>query len=421
MSVESQPTDAAGGRAGPFTPLTVVLMVLVGVFAFSALVVLLAYAPDLKSGNDGEAHALSKSAVGFAGMAEALRLAGEPMVINRAALPAASHSGLLILTPPPSVDPKAMADLTFAGPILVVLPKWETLRDPKHRGWVGKAGPIDPANLPIGSPQLVAGLGHGQGVARPRFRAGPPYAEGTTLEPGPIEALQTVAASRWIPVLTDADGRIVLARAPDKPLFVLTDPDLMNNRGVKSLETLTTAVSIVRTLRSGDGPVIFDVRLNGLGRERSVLRLLFDPPFLAVTLCLAAAAALAGFQAFCRFGPVGARGRAIAPGKTALVDNTAALIRLAGREHRMGGRYADLTAELAARAVGAPRGLGGEALVAFLDRLGAARGLTETLSELAIQARMAPTAERLTLVAQRLFRWRASMSGTSRSAPLDPH
>lgn len=404
-----------------FRPLTAALMVLVGVFAFSALLVLLAYAPDLKSGQDGQAHALSRSAVGFAGLAEALRLAGQPVVINRGVLHASSRSGLLIVTPPPSVDRKTIDALGFEGPILVVLPKWQTLPDSKHRGWVAKTSPIDGAAFTKGSLGFQAEVRGEAGLARPRLRALiAPFDTGAELSVGPIDSFQTFRAPGWVPVIIDAAGRTVLVRAPDRPLFLLSDPDLLDTQGIKNLDTLASAISIVRSLRSGDGPVIFDVRLNGLGRERGVLRLLFDPPFLAVTLCLAAAAALAGFQAFCRFGPVGSGGRAISLGKTALIDNTAALIRLAGREHRMGGRFADLTADLTARAVGAPRGLGGEALVAFLDRLGAARRQSETLSELGIQARMARTPEGLVAVTRKLFRWRLMMTGTRASPRLDP-
>jgi hypothetical protein len=211
-------------------------------------------------------------------------------------------------------------------------------------------------------------------------------------------------------VLSDEKGATILARDPKRPFYILSDPDLLNTQGIRDVRTLGTALTILRALRAGDGPVIFDVRLNGLGRERSVLRLLLEPPFLGVTLCLAAAAGLAGFQAFFRFGPVRRGGRAIPLGKTALVDNTAALVRLAGREHRLGGRYAELTAELAARAVGAPRGLGGEALAAFLDRLGARRRLPRSFSDLETEARLTPTPARLVGAAEQLYRWRLGLT-----------
>jgi hypothetical protein len=83
----------------------------------------------------------------------------------------------------------------------------------------------------------------------------------------------------------------------------------------------------------------------------------------------------------------------------------------------MGARYADLTADLAARAAGAPRQLGGEALVALLDRLGAGRGQTESLSQLSTKARSTASPEALTAVAGELFRWRSAIASVARTPP----
>jgi hypothetical protein len=401
-----------------FSPLAAVLMALIGVFAFSALLVLGAYAPDLQSGDDGQAHALSKSAVGFAGVIEALRLSREPAVINRGSLKATQTEGLLILTPTPTTDLKSIEALAFGGPVLVVPPKWSVAPDVTHRGWVRKFAPIPPDE--VAAPSLMARLSlrqRGQLAAPLLKAAGAPFAPGALWQAGRIDAFQTIGAPGWVPVLTDETGAAVLVKDARKPIYVLSDPDLLNTQGIADIHTLGAALDILRALRAGDGPFIFDVRLNGFGKERSVLRLLFDPPFLAVTLCLAVAAALAGFQAFVRFGPPRRGGRVIPLGKTALVDNTAALIRLAGREHRMGARYVDLTADLAARAVGAPRGLGGEALMVFLDRLGARRQAPEAFSELSVRARVAQTSEAATSAARRLFQWRLALTGEAPPAP----
>ncbi len=419
MSLAEAPADGES-RGEVFSPLTAVLMVLVGVFAFSALLVLLTYAPDLESGDDGEAHALSKSAVGFAGIVEALRLAGEPAVVNRAPIGGQDHSGLLIVTPTVDTDRKAIDALSFGGPVLVVAPKWLTLPDARHKGWVGKVRVLE-GEAVRGSLAEQLGLRHRNGATRPILRGAPGLIPGDApLQAGPVDFPQFMTGAGWTPLITDEAGRVILARDPEKPLYVLAEPDLLNTQGIREVANLGAGLAVLRALRAGDGAFVFDVRLNGLGRERSVLRLLFDPPFLAVTLCLAAAAALAGYQAFCRFGPPSRRGRVIPLGKTALVENTAALIRLAGREHRMAGRYAELTADLAARAVGAPRGMGGETLVAFLDRLGAQRRLPEPLSELAIQARMARTAETAAAAAGRLFRWRVAMTGDTEAGAVTP-
>jgi hypothetical protein len=410
VSAPAAEAAAESSEAGPFTPAMSLILILVGVFAFSALIVLFTYAPDLRTGNNGDAHALSKSAIGFAGLVEAERFSGAPVLVSRQKLPHGRHSGLFVATPPREASYKSITGLPFEGLILVVLPKWAVTRDQTHIGWVQKIGLLEGPSSDGSLWARARPVNRKDAISPALTAAAGPFTPGARIEEGKVENLQIITGKGWIPVLTDQFGETVLARDPDGPIFVLSDPDLLNNQGLKSAATLTGALGILGALRSGEGPIIFDVTLNGLGHGRSVLRLLFDPPFLAVTLCLAAAAALAGIQAFCRFGPIRRGGRVLALGKEALADNSAALVRLAGREHRMGGRYADLTRDLAARAVGAPRDLGGEALTAFLDRLGAQRGATDRLGELTVLARTAPDRARLIAVAEKLFRWRLEMT-----------
>lgn len=407
MTAEPSP----GIAARVFNPVTAIWLVLVGVFAFSALIVLSTYAPDLRSGDDGDNHALSHSAIGFAGAVELLKDAGQPVTISHAKISPGHTEGLLIATPGPMLDPKAIKDLGFGGPVLVVLPKWTGFPNLQHRGWIGEAQPIDLKLLPKDSFLATMNLARRPGVVAPRLQArSAPFDLGDAFAAGPVEQLQSIQSASLIPILTDDTGAILLARDPKAYVFYLSDPDLLDNHGLKSVDTALAAARILSALKAGEGPVIFDVTLNGFARSRSVMRLLFDPPFLAVTLCLFFAGGLAGFQAACRFGATRRAGRVFALGKEALADNTAALIRLTGREHRMGGRYADLTRALAAKAVGVPRDLTGDALTGFLDRMGAQRGAPETLGELTALIAAAPDKERTLAAARRLYRWRLEMT-----------
>ncbi|MCH3014581.1 hypothetical protein K3W98_14800, partial [Listeria monocytogenes] len=78
---------------------------------------------------------------------------------------------------------------------------------------------------------------------------------------------------------------------------------------------------------------------------------------------------LAGIQATARFGAPRRRERAIAFGKTALIDNAAALVRKAGRQGALGARYGDLVRERAVGVFGVPARLRDGALDAHLDGL----------------------------------------------------
>jgi hypothetical protein len=126
-----------------------------------------------------------------------------------------------------------------------------------------------------------------------------------------------------------------------------------------------------------------------------------------------AAALLAGIAAAIRFGPIRRATPPYAMGKGALVENTAGLIRMARREHRMAEGYGRLCRDLAARAVGAPRQLEPAQLDAFLDRLSAQRDVP-LFTDLMTAARGAKGLADLIAVTRKLYDWRLEMTRASR-------
>ena len=387
-----------------------VVMAAVGVLAFCAFLTLLAYAPDVQKDIFCRSNVYSKCAIGFAGLEAVIRQDGDPVLVSRTQLPRGRASGLMIVTPEPQHGAD-VGSLGFGGPILVILPKWLVAPDRDRMSWGRKVGLIPVAAMPKQDFLDVVTVSRAAGVSRPHLTgAAGTLLEGITLTPGPVDQLQTLQVKGWIPVLTDDAGGVVMAQAPSSRIFVLADPDLMNTQGLANLDTFAAALTVVRSLRSGEGPVIFDLTLDGYKIDRSALKLMFDPPFLAVTLCLIAALALAGWQALYRFGPLRRQARAYALGKEGLADNSAQLIRLAHREAKMAPRYAVLTRGAAAKAVGAPHDLAGEALIAFLDRLSRQRGVPDTLSQLTGEAERVRDRAGLTALALRLYRWRVEMT-----------
>jgi hypothetical protein len=407
--------------AGPFSAATVLWMVVVGGLSGLLFLVLIAYAPDLRRPSDGGTHALSKSAVGFAGLAELLRAEGTEVKFSRSLHPdREGRPSLLVLTPGLGSDPKAMVALRRNGAELVVLPKWEAIPDQDHPGWVASPGLI-PAEL-IAS-RLLNGLDktdyilRRQGVFKPVLKAKTQFpAPDWTVEAGAIDTLQTIAGpdKGWVSVVEDQNGETLVARKANAAIYILSDPDLLDNHGLAQLANARAATGLVDVLRSSDEAVTFDLTLAGFARTRSVLKLAFEPPFLAATLCALAAAGLMGLHAATRFGPPFAPAPAFAFGKRALADNSAALMRLVRREYRMGAGYAALTRSLAARAVGAPRDLGEDQLDALLDRLGRARHTSDAFTRLASEARLARDTASLMAATRRLFQWRREMTGERR-------
>ena len=403
-------TRPARTRDSAFSPLVVIVVALVGVVTFAGLGVLSAYAPELRSGNDGGNHALSRAATGFGALPPLLRDLGEPVLLSRGALTEASSDGLLVLTPDGQPFADRIEDMDHGGPTLIVLPKWTTAPDPAHPGWVTTIG-ANPAGAALSalSEDLREGVGlvEREGRARVVLRRPNGAAFGAPVE---VEGLRTLSGDGWIPVVTDEAGAPVMAMHAETGTYVLTDPDLINTQGLKTLEGAQTAVALLDVIRAQGAPVIFDLTLHGFQRTRSLLRLMLEPPLLGMTLVMAALAVFVGLQAAIRFGPAREAARVIALGKRGLADNTAGLVRLARREHHLAAPYALLMRAAVARAIGAPRSLDNEQLNAFLDRVSRSTGATETYSALADQARAARTPGDLMRVANALYRWNQEMT-----------
>lgn len=401
---------SAKSTGGAFSPLTMIVAVLVGVVCFAGLGLLSAYAPELKSGNDGGGHALSRGATGFGALPLLLRDLGAPVVMHRGVLTDASADSLLVLTPTPDTRPEQMDEIRHYGATLIVLPKWATMPDPKHQGWVRTISALAPATVLAPLPEALrkgSQMTARKGPATVALRRpdGTPFGA-----PVQVDSLHTLSGPQWIPVVIDDQNRPVLVMHKELRTYVLADPDLINTQGLKTLAGAKTGLALIDITRAQTSPVIFDLTLHGLKRSRNLLRLMLEPPLLGMTLALAALAAFVGLQAVVRFGPARETGRVIALGKRGLADNTAGLVRLARREHHMAAPYALLIRGAVARAIGAPRHLSEASLDDLLDRVGRMKGAGDTYSALAEQARAAKTSGDLMRVAGALYRWNQELT-----------
>ena len=394
-------SEVSARDGGAFNSKTMLIVVAVGVTAFIAMLVLGAYAPDLRSGRDGGSHALSNAATGFSGVVRLANATGRnPRVIRT--LADLKDEDLAVVTPG---DRRAQLGdiLEMRGPrtTLIVLPKWQTMADAKHPGWVNVLG-LNYAQEPEGvlapSVKLKIARSRGHGEKLRNEGAAMPDDIGFTAP----AVVQTMRGPGLEPIITTPAGGIVLARVGTRNLYVLSEPDLINNHGMGDERQARSAQALLDYLNStGATSILFDVTANGLGRSRSPLKLMFDPPFLAVTLSLFAAMLLAGWQAINRFGPVRRRERALAFGKSALVDNSSALVRKAGREARLGSRYVDLVRGRAIALFRLPATSGTQALDERLEQLNSGRSFART----AEAARNARTRDELLGAAQSLNQW----------------
>jgi hypothetical protein len=409
MSVQAAPQKPAAASDGVFSPKVVLALIAAGVFATSVFLLLSAYEPDLRATRGGGAHAISRSAIGYAGAVRLLQAMDVPAFVSQSSSARTNYPGLMVVTPQPG---GGLGKLETQYIRLLVLPKWLADPDQSHPGWAGQAVAMPE---PFVSLALPAGL-KGLEVQRRMDDAGPDrLVSDFSLWPtdglpaGPVSEFQTMTGGGLKALVKDEQGRMVLGVAQGASLYVLSDPDLLNTQGLHDARTARIAATILLALRTDDAPIAFDVSATEAGGQRSLLRLAVEPPFLASTLCLLAVAALVGVQAWFRFGPAQQAPRAVALGKTALVETGAGMVRLAKREPRMARRYVQLCRQRAAAALGAAH-LEGEALDAFLDRWAERVGAQERISVLWAEALQVKDVLGLTALAQRARRWRMEVT-----------
>jgi hypothetical protein len=358
-----------------FNPRLIAAVVAIGIVAFVALWALIALGPQVSSGNDGGGHALSKAAPGYAGIVDLVERAGADVNLRRRVEPAQyeDFEQLVVLTPTARTRPEEMTELLAAqgdAPVLVVLPKWAAVTIPGQApkpGWVsGGLAVLPPAKL---LPEEYFGkvrMGRAKWAdENARGRVG--GREIRLIDPG---KLHTITGDGLDPLITAADGSAILARARNRDLYILADPDLINNLAFSSRERAAAAASLIDAIAedsNADG-LAFDLTLNGFGGQRSLLRFAFVPPFIGITLCLIAAGLLALWQAWMRFGPALNPRRAIPVSKAALIANSADLIRQARRELDGADTFVKSQRIAIARRLHAPGGLDDEATDRWIDK-----------------------------------------------------
>ena len=370
-----------------FSPRSALVLMMAG----AALLLALLWAAGQGLGDDlkdGGAHAGGKGLAGYAGLVQLLEADGYKVTLGRSE-GQFSQPGLLVLTPTfttKGADIERIAQQhRKIGPVLVIAPKWaESSPLPPQQpgvktGWVELGKPqIAPMQgfhdeLNVSMTPLPGGGWSGLGLS------------GTLPYP---KAVYTLRGPGLVPWVKGSDGRILAGQvlgeadsqvAGDYPLYVVYEPDLLNNYALARPENAALAEALFDRAASvsedaaARHQITFDLTLNGLGRPLSPLTLAMSPPWLAATLCLLLAAFAAGWRSFLRFGPALSEARAIAFGKRALAGSAGALILRSRRSGLLAQPYVAAACERTARALGLPRGLAHQATLAAIDRALAAK------------------------------------------------
>ena len=366
----------------PFSPAVIGFLAagLVAIFALSAVLT------SKVGGEQGGYRATrsSPSAIGHAGFYALLRALDLPVGYSHSAVKAdgagVADGGLLIVQEPDVDLLRRRDDLDLSrGPdVLVVLPKRWGTRDPSHEGWVATSD-----LQPLWRAQKVLRLVLGGARV---FRADAPdldHSERVATLPKLKGAVQLMSGRDLIPIIKARDGAagggmlLAEARTPDRGhIYVLADPDALENHGIIEGDNARFAADLVRALWGGDGSIVFDETVHeGYLKTRNPLQLLFQFPYSLVLALALLAVALLLFATMSRFGGPETPAPALRSGKGPIISNTAALMERAGHEPSVLRRYIRQTLHEAGRDLHAPPDLDDDQLAEWLDRIGASRRL----------------------------------------------
>lgn len=378
----------------------------------------------------------SRSAVGHRAFADLLRQLGFRVVVSRHRTADKGSGGAVVALLEPLVGPEDEAragTLTAVNgasrSLLVVLPKREALPDPIRPQFVARADLLPPE-----APQRVLDkLELAAKVVRPERSV-----EGWrgALPAPSLDRPQLLQSDRLQPLLASDDGILVGelvgfadeedeeaagavgARKGSPPVvnwrtIVVADPDLLATHGLGSGANATIMVRVLERLGAGELPIALDETLHGFAQQPSLVRELLRFPLAPATLSALFVAVLLSWSAFIRFGRPLPPEAHLKPGRLALIESTAGLLRHGGHFAHAADAYLRAAKERVALRL-RPMGEVGEdpgwlaGMAEAREKGGALRAVEERVRKLA--ARRVGGEEEAVRTAQAIHRWREEMT-----------
>jgi hypothetical protein len=365
----------------------------------------------------------SRSAIGHAGIFDVLQRLDIPVIKSLSnSMEKVGAGGVLVLAEPrASFRQDDLISKLKAERVLLVLPKWVGLPSDRHPGWVREVrarGTSDPSSVV----DLVASR---MEVVR---EDGPVLwtTNELDLRPDVVKPTQLMRGTGLRPVIAGDKGMLVGELVErNRRVLVLSDPDVIANHGLARQGNAALAVALIKRLRGANGTVVFDETIHGYtAPAENPFALLFRFPFVIATVQGLIAVGLLLWATLGRFGAPQSAPPPLSAGRAGLLQNMAKLIEFTGHQQVMIRRYVEETLRHVARQLHAPRSLAGDALVAWLKRVGGARGVSVDCASLLQQARELGAAGRrdqasLVRLARETHRWQGEMLDGRTRHPRD--
>jgi hypothetical protein len=393
-----------GQSAGPFSLITLIVVIVIGLGAFVAATYLETFGDGGGEPRTTGANVFSRSAIGHRAFAATLRKLDIPVQISRfRSYDKATNGSLLLIIEPDPVEARQadLGRLRSLPHVLVVLPKWDGWTDREKPIWINRM-----ELLPEDAPQqILKDLVSDAKIKRSTAE----ITQGTQLGGKfKIDHPQTITSNDLTPILETEDG-ILLGSIGH--VWILADPDLLSNSGIDDADNGVIAVSIIDSLLPKGGTVVIDETLHGYEQRPNLMRTLLRPPFVTILIALIVAMLVLVWAGATRFGAPQPETDGLAAGKLTLVKSAAKLLRFGTSANSLLLNYRRLVLADAMNELHGPNGLDETAQAAWLDRAAAHRGLDSRVEPLLNEMSAQGEARRIDATralrfAHQLYRWK---------------
>ncbi len=407
---------------------------IVGTVAASlvASVLLGVYGKDLERRPNAQANTFSYSALGHRALVEMLRSLGLEVRSRRVpAGGAGPRRPLIVAEPDLARTPDRLADLRrearqLGAPLVLVLPKWRAGSPRKNKPeWLAS---VD--TLPLAAARRVVRALDDPALSEvlpqqlPRTEScSAVWGDGTSslelrIE---IEHARLLVPSAGLTPVVGCNGRVLVARTvAEPPIFVIADPDLLNNHGLGRGENAAVIYQLLTRSLGAEG-VIFDETIHGFMRAPGLLNEALSFPMALGVIQSLLLLGIVLWSGMGRFGKPLPAPAGLAAGKEVLIDNTAKLLAGGGYAGDSLERYFRQTTRAVAAHYFLPSDLPEGERLARLQRITEARGGGVNLAELQRDIRRLPDGRRggepAAKIARRLHQWRVEMTHGNRESP----
>lgn len=400
--------------------------------SFLLLGLLAVFGPDFSETHSGDADVYSPTAIGHAALHDLLVKLGVPVHIHRdperKALPG---RGLLAVLEPDlqlAIGPRRrpLVALVESSPAtFLALPKWEALwADPQHpRATSVRAHDSEFVMAALWELNIDAELVR----TVERYERAPSF---NTFGREPVFShgwRQLLRSDVLEPLIAYPEG-ILLGRTTraGREIYVLSDPDLLQNHGLHRGHNAELVVRCFDRLRE-DGPVSFAETLHGFRQpEQSVVRELFAFPMVLLVLHGLLTLGLLLWAGLSRFGDAPPPEKELQPGSDFLIKHTAHLLRFGGHRDMALVKYVEGVRNSVVARYRMPRDIERAELTKRLDELSKRMKTTDPWSDLVRHARLVADQREgrseaaVMEAARRLHRWKREILNGTRRNSRDP-